>query len=1620
MSADRHHTSDNAFCDCMIHPFQTDPGVSQHQRLMDELDVKRAKIDARSTADLLYYFYQLATQINYYDAELKVSDWKPFFERSVPFVLADIMHYDFEAINKKFDHDIISFAENPTAPGLQHLQLFIYYQTIRKQSVWYNHVGKTEFPIERVFENLLRDKIKPALQQFVSLNRLAARWFKVKLINPDGLFIGTQPGLLSESTVAEKTKNYSDMYQYGDEYSRLLKLHNETKNIFSPLFEPIRLLKKAAEISLDQSLLPLKEDLQKKHSPHLALVFAFIRLFQILQADLNGFTKKHLDFFYKDVLRLVSNPAVGDQAHIVFEIQKELKRYVLGKGLLLKDGKDVNKEEILFALDEEIVVNHTQVKDVRTLFLNNHSVGTKKKYEALTEGLYIAPNATMADGVDKEFQTDVRDFYTVGNKPSKYTLPGTDVFKPYPSARIGFILASPVFFLREGKRTITITIKCRYDGNVCVAPADPAATNPCCEDAGGQPQTDPHLPLRLLRRTPLPLFSGRILLPHIRNARRKSISTDTGPDFDELNKKINSEYYYVSQELIAEAVKKGLNKDVADELRNFLIDKDNTKKRGIDYCYCPLETIKYDAVVDSAVFDQKINTANEIVNKFFKKRKPFDIQFSGEKEWIDPSDAEFSITPSTATTFEFKIVATLLADKGAVTFYNKEALLEDFDTDKPLAKIQLDDHFKIRYQQSINRLCLDRNKPEEFWYSLYHIFRHVRIDDGTRIDVTVCGLRNFVVQNDEGLQDVNSPIYPFGPRPDVMDFSVVNPAATYELTKDVFDTDIKNVVTGNTRKIFEDLFDALPNKKTKVIIASTVDQFNAFLGLIQNLVDKEFIRKMYETVTERYSNLNLIGPNFYIGSFETFCKKWSEVRINYGWKDKPSSFNDYYNGYIVRVDPGNATQHIYGLDADGFEIKLSLLRDGLWKDEGLHKSTPGCPEDTSLNQITNDNNRRLFPKKPLGANCSTPFCATPDLFTESIHLKNNYFPGFSPDFITDIREFSALNVNSRNGFLRINLQNQDFLHKDYAYTLARQMIASAKLPKDAVEDAVYYDSKGDPIVIDSEDFLSYYKAAEDIADRINPDVDDINAKMGNQGTPVSSNVADDIRDTLRQGNESLENDVNQLSSILDAGTAALEGLKKFAAIIPNEPWTPIISAISIDYKAEAEMGDIDLIHLYPFTGTYKQEQIQSKPTLLPTFCNEGTLYLGLEKLVPPANLNILFQLAEATSDSELDKKDVLWHYLDKNVWRPLRTGFEVIEDETQNLTSTGIIRFALPENMTTDNTIMPKDLHWISATIASGSGFVSETTGIYTQAIKVSFTNTPLNDKLRLDIPIEAGQIAKLETADASVKQVLQPYATFGGRVPEDQKLFYVRVSEHLRHKGRAIQKFDYERIILHAFPEIFKAKCINHSLGLNAHEFINDFPYAPGYVIIAVIPDLTKLKAGNSYEPKAPVSLLEKIDDYVRRRTSTFARIRTMNPRYERIHLCLKVRLLPGKDEGYYKSKLITDLRHFFAPWAIGDPYHYKLTFGQCVDRSSVIGFIESLGYIDFILEMKMRHELDKSLNVKISRICPQTPRSILLAGDIEICIDRRKPEQWCDEEPCSGVGERIIPCEPGAGKPA
>ena len=1512
-------------CGQLIHPFQNDPGVSQRQRVMNELLAGAPPIDGRTLADLLDQFRRLAPGINYYDANLQLSDWTPFFRDSLPFLLAAIVREKTTVMEDKFRSYDRLIRKSPSPDGLQLNLFYVYYHIFRKVNNWHTRLKDSGLPTELLLAKLIKNRLRSALLLFVPIANAASRYYCIRKIDFTSIVENEAWGLQQSDLLKVDT----DFLQLNTERGQLLALQHTLAGLFPSLLEGLKALPMSAEKDLPASLTPPDDDLQKKHAPHLALIFVFLRMFQQLQQDLNGFTRKHLDFFYQQVLQLRPQDAVPDKANIVLQLQNQVDQYLLGKGLLVKDGKDNNKAEVLFSLDDDIVVNRTQVSDIRTLFLDNRTV-YEQTYIA---GVYMAPNATLADGVSQPFKGDPSSYPTLGAENSKYMAPGTNFYQPYPDARLGLVLASPVLLLNEGLRTVTITLNCRLKDNCAAGPsATPPPPDPCCPGGAGN-GADPET---------FPAF----------------IPTDKlyGPVRDALA----GTFIYITENLIQAAGRKGITQDIMKAIRsNYLVDCKTSVCCTQEVFYKQQTMV---AIPDTFWPDYNLNKAagqfwtdyfwkgittdlgtQKILSATFPARKGFLVQFSGEKTWLAPAfdqninDLTFVMDPalSSTGTFTFTVTATIRPDQPAITFYNAQTLLEDLNTTLPLVKLQLDDGVKVPLDPTLQGIlglpdtasdcCLDR--PADLAckeISLYNFFRNVVIDD-TTIDVQVCGMKQFIVQNDESVQDVNGLVYAFGTRP-------------------------------------------------------------------------------------------RLDSNFYIGSEEIFMKQWSEVRVNVNWKDLPADFDQYYQGYQMQYLDGAIWKNIGEIKKENFLVEFSFLQDGNWY----------FKPDTQPCSIDGKSYSQLFPALPaLPADLGTCFTALADftmLYSHQYEVQNTDFqdtggqPMPSPALENYVfKGIKQLDASTRACFLRMSLKCQDFQHEQYPFVLARQMAAAGKLP-DLVAGAVYFGI--DPVtgyeVLDLSKLFNDVINSANISDQTLPTVEDVWNKIHEALGVPPDNFPDNLAKVTAvafsieqpisvnfvpppvQNYASLKDAEEHLNSLLDDMRSRVQNFTNSGAVIPKEPYTPVISGMSLDYQAGAKAADITLIHLYPYTGTYKQVELRLNPPLLPTFCDEGNLFLGLKDLVPGENLNLLFQLAEATSDSETDPQDVYWYYLVNNGWQPLRNKFEVLDDTTDNLTTSGIVKFSLPANIAADNTIMPKGLYWLRAGVSMNSVGVSESLAILPQAISVTFTNDPANDKLRLANPLPAGSISKLETADANIKSVNQPYDGFGGAVPELQSQYYVRVSELLRHKGRAIQKFDYERLVLQNFPQLFKAKCVNHSFSLNAHLYMNDFPFSPGYVQVAVIPDLNKLKAANSFQPRTPVSLLEQIEKFLQGRSSPFVRIRAMNPRYEAVHFCITVKLLAGKDPTFFKNQLAADIREFMAPWVVGD--YYKLSFGQCVSRSDILQFLETRDYIDYILKLQMIRDDDKSDPCKEPmEICPATPRSILIAGDVEVCVmPNDSCEQW------------------------
>ena len=1900
------------------HPLRGEPGSSQLKRANNALQATAVSIDGRSLADILDYLYRYSRQVNfqnYFQNEevgeyVLSSDWSAFFEKSIPFLLARISKINTEIIGQEYLQLRRDFDRMPSTATFNQLMDYCYEEAIQPIYTWFETLKKeeryqreaagvlqdvadSEFRFKRRLSDLVSAELNEPLKEFITIYQKANTHQVVTQRNffP---FLNQQIWGLKLNDLVKSL----DPFTFNRE--DLIKTLNE--NVFSKFHNILQQISQFAPDYIPESLHPLQEAFRKQHEPHLALLFTFLELFKYVQGDMNRLSEKHLDFFFMQVLRVKPKPHRPDHAHLVFEMAKQLEQYLIKEDTLFKDGKDANKADLLYSLDDEIVIDKAAIERLMTLYLKQSRVNAKPQKLVLIkdkdgnesmecipatvvalEGVYMAPVANSANGLGLKFpENQIPNWATLGAKESKTNAPGKTTPGQHPYARLGLILASPVLLLNEGRREVVITVCCDFNGNESIAEAclffdklDTAlkqpyyklteivlqkissafpsssvdlvrkwkgASNLSLQDTDvsafiNTPAVFTDLEKQFLNCYLLNGFNQWKKLPNPTNqpfgaskewelilARLENPLSDAARAY--LTGLLASQNPYIfgydleacldvkeepsCKPLFSECEKKLLASFLEREERGLCyldccnfneikkldeLFKEEEKKiiprlkkhfpalfpeLGADEkkclpVYLDMEELKKLKNRDTLVFNP---LEIDRIAQHLICANIFKVSLSGKKGWHFPKRVKTEIVlnfkhlpvpkdcqPNICSDaysgncgdVQFKITIALDEAEPPIVCFDQEILKEDYDLDKslPVAKIELNNELKLSFKDQECKCCDipeaetcclaqgDESLGDKI--SLYHFFRDLQVID-SKIDVKVCGIKkNIIVQNDENILDVNSPFQPFGVRPVIVD-SDIKDACPDELDPARIDPillilkDKLNCATN-----FDDFIQNVAYNFS-VIEKQTLECYVKPLFIKWKLEDCAsedpttlFFKSAYwDCVVQRMKNpgapaimangcpcppaipkVNLSGPCFYLGSSEIFRKCWKDLCIHLNWKDKPGNIEDYYEAY----DPD--------LKKEDFEVHVAVLEGGNWNGEEP-KTQPEakvCCPDAPFNPSANNQyikrknpctlhfNRELFKDTGDGCKCKCPKdlppYPSPFPYEQTIKIESRYF-SLDKEIEKDVcKPLGPYQADTKDGFIKLCLENQDFYHDEYAYILSRQMIALSRYPE-IIPDAVYVGKKPgeNAKAINIKDLLKWVCEAKAKADLVfnngfdhdlialqallnglggiggkasitNNDIQQleffVNAvgnELANLNPTSNPTLMDDfivffnfwgdnptmptdffgniifdpinlglkgwferVKDHFRDDADSVLNRINQLINLV-GNTADILDLKlpvivnslfaffndlhtflieKCAIVdafgdvkipIPNEPWTPTIKNISLDYSACATKEDIELIHLYPFEGTYKHEDLEALPTLLPVFKEEGTLYLGLSSLRPGSTLNLLLQLAEATADSERDRALVNWHYLANNQWIPLRPGFEITSDETKGLTVSGIVKIAVPRGISrTGNTVMPTDLFWIKASVSEEDESVqckindqslapinkvkavSETIAVHTQAARVTFKPGSANDLLRLNSALPASSITKMAEPEAGVKKMEQPYPSFNGKAPEAGGSFYNRVSEQLRHKGRAIAGFDYETLVLEAFQQIFKVKCINHDFGLSAGDYKLDLELAPGFVTLAVIPDLTKLTAGQGLEPRAPVSVLEEIKAFLKKRVSPFVRLKVLNPRYEKVNIKVHVRLRKGKDKAYYGAKLKEDLTFFFAPWFISKDSH-KLVFGQPVSESEVIKFVEKLDYVDFITCLALSTAEAPKEILKV--VEPRTARSILTAGDICVFVN----DEDCD----------------------
>ncbi len=466
-------------------------------------------------------------------------------------------------------------------------------------------------------------------------------------------------------------------------------------------------------------------------------------------------------------------------------------------------------------------------------------------------------------------------------------------------------------------------------------------------------------------------------------------------------------------------------------------------------------------------------------------------------------------------------------------------------------------------------------------------------------------------------------------------------------------------------------------------------------------------------------------------------------------------------------------------------------------------------------------------------------------------------------------------------------------------------------------------------------------------------------------------------------------------------------------LVPNEPYTPMVETITLNYKAETginlgntkedyQNNPLVVFHEHPFGQSeehpYLKNQLDflsatgKKEYLVPTYCKGGELYIGLENVKNQQQISLLVQVLEGSenplADSFTGKQKAEWSILCQNEWKALDSNY-IISNETDNFLKSGVVKFSVPKETTQNNTILPAGLVWVKVKIHKNYDAVCKAISIQAQAVMAEFANNG-NELSHLKNGLEADTISKMVQRIATVKGISQPFSSFGGKPEESDENYYRRVSERLRHKNRAITLWDYEHIILQEFPEIHKVKCLNHS---SENSFLS-----PGDALLVVIPDIINKNVFDIYQPRVSKATLNKVQNHVNKLNSFHVNAKVINPDYEEVTVDLKVKFHIGYDENYYLKMLNKDITRLLSPWAFEETA--SIEFGVTLHLSLVINYIEKLKYVDYVEDVKLK----KGAESNLSKVAPSSPKAILvsaklhnLSTDVKSCTEITETEETC-----------------------
>ena len=401
-------------------------------------------IDGRTESDWLSFIADFASLINFYDANNQINgNWTPFLLKDPIIIVASISKTNVTKQHSIFLNSCLHIEtlskedENNTKISQLINSLFDQiFELFLKLEYWIRFLLKSNqefslkmyilYQVEHIYSAQLWALL--SLRSQLILNKIIA---KVESVD----FSVFQNANAAIWLLNKDKKPYWEILGLEATFfkNKITDFINALKKTGNQLFTFV--------ISITQYAKAAFEKLKETRSPFpdTILIRTFIQLLMHHRQQLNEISQKHLDFYYTKILKQNIKNALPDSVFIAINLRTKNSAFLLPQNSLFDAGIDAQKNAVIFSSNENVSLNPATIVGAKTLALAAvETNGTK---------LYLQNIATPS-ALQKDETGKTEGWSIFGNSQSP---DATNVFP-------GIAFASPMLYLKEGNRTIEVTL----------------------------------------------------------------------------------------------------------------------------------------------------------------------------------------------------------------------------------------------------------------------------------------------------------------------------------------------------------------------------------------------------------------------------------------------------------------------------------------------------------------------------------------------------------------------------------------------------------------------------------------------------------------------------------------------------------------------------------------------------------------------------------------------------------------------------------------------------------------------------------------------------------------------------------------------------------------------------------------------------------------------------------------------------------------------------------------------------------------------------------------------------------------------------------------------------------